>query len=97
MKLLQRSCAFGEALPLIPQVIDAAGGSDDTEDVVDLHQDITDDDSRREGSRQSFLVEAEIVVFLPRVEEEHVGHALLGDKSFQVTHVGVADAGSPSP
>ena len=65
----------------------------DSKDMVNFHQDVTENDRLGQVLCEGMSIEAEVLVLRLRVEEEQIGQSLLGEEPFKIPHVGVADAG----
>src|SRR5512146_3147610 len=93
MKLVEGVSFLGEPLPFLMKLIECALVSHDTEYMINLHENVREDDRRRQVLRKDSFVEAEEVVIRLGVEEEQIGQPLFREKPFEISHIGIADAG----
>src|ERR1019366_212400 len=60
--------------------------------MLHLDQDVGQNNGGGEILSQGCGIEPEVVVVRIRIEEKYVRQALLGDKTLEIAHVGIADA-----
>ena len=64
--------------------------------MFDLHEDVRQEDGRRQMFGQGERIETEVVVLRDSADQKKVRQLLLGDETLEVAEVGVADAGGPA-